>query len=196
MHGSASLLDEVLKQHSGGGSELIFLGDLIDRSPAIEGDPKVMEWIWGLQQKPKRWGLAKVTVLPANHEQRLVKAINEPIPGKSTDVWLCNSGDLELLNCAAEHQQWFEGLPYTAIRGNVLFILTAARPGVPLEAQTTDDLIWARQPFLSTPHELPSIVVHRHSITANYQIDVKLHRSKLDTGAFRSGVLSNLRLGA
>ncbi len=48
MHGSASLLDEVLKQHSGGGSELIFLGDLIDRSPAIEGDPKVMEWIWGL----------------------------------------------------------------------------------------------------------------------------------------------------
>jgi hypothetical protein len=43
VHGCASLLDEVLEQHRGSGADLIFLGDLIDRSPQTGGDRKVLE---------------------------------------------------------------------------------------------------------------------------------------------------------
>ena len=194
VHGCASLLEEVLEQHRGSGSELIFLGDLIDRSPEPDGDRQVLERIWALQRNPKRWGLAKVTVLRGNHEQMLLDAIRETIPGKATDLWLWNGGDLDLLPLAAEHRDWFEKLPYTAIRGNYLFVHAGVRPGVPLEEQAQDDLIWIRTPFLSRHHGLPYTVVHGHSITKNHQIDRRPGRINMDTGAFGSGVLSSLRL--
>ena len=69
------------------------------------------------------------------------------------------------------------------------------RPGVPLEKQKDEDLIWIRQPFLNRPHGLPYTVVHGHSITKNHRIDRRPYRINLDTGAFKSGVLSSLSLG-
>ena len=68
------------------------------------------------------------------------------------------------------------------------------RPGVPLEQQKDDDLIWIRKPFLSKPHGLPYTVVHGHSITEEYGIERHPHRINLDSGAFISGILSSLRL--
>ncbi len=80
--------------------------------------------------------------------------------------------------------------------GNDLFVHAGVRPGVPLEEQAKDDLIWIRMPFLSRPHGLPYTVVHGHSITKDHQIERRPGRINLDTGAFSSGVLSSLRLGA
>ena len=102
-------------------------------------------------------------------------------------------GDPQLLPVLRQHRHWFAALPYTAIRGRLLFVHAGVRPGVPLGEQQ-QDLIWIRQPFLRRRHGLPCTVVHGHTITRNHQIDRCEHRINLDTGAFRSGVLSSLQL--
>lgn len=77
VHGCALLLEQELELHYGSGAELIFLGDLIDRSPEPDGDRKVLEKVWSLQQNPGQWGLAGVTVLRGNHEQMLLEAMGD-----------------------------------------------------------------------------------------------------------------------
>ena len=194
VHGSASLLEQELERYVDSGAELIFLGDLIDRSPEPDGDRRVLERIWALQRQPELWGLAGVTVLRGNHEQMLLDALDEGRPGPNWHLWISNGGDQELLPWLQEHRDWFAGLPHTAIRGSHLFVHAGVRPGVPLEQQKHDDLIWIRKPFLNRPHGLPYTVVHGHSITEEYGIERHPHRINLDSGAFLSGVLSSLRL--
>ncbi len=194
VHGCASLLESELERHYDTGVELILLGDLIDRSPEPDGDRRVLKRIWALQRNPELWGLAGVTVLRGNHEQMLIDALEEDEADAATDIWEWNGGDPALLPFYREHRSWFEALPRTAIRGSYLFVHAGVRPGVLLEQQKNDDLIWIRQPFLSRPHGLPYTVVHGHSITKDHKIDRRPHRINLDTGAFCSGVLSSLRL--
>ena len=192
VHGCASLLEKVLEMHRGSGAELIFLGDLIDRAPEPGGDRKVLEQIWALQQNPQYWGLAKVLVLRGNHEQMLLDALKEPTPGFATALWVFNGGCPELLPFFRGKQEWLEKLPYTAIRGNYLFVHAGVRPGIPLESQKSEDLLWIRKPFLDFSHGLPYTVVHGHSITKHHRIERRPGRINLDTGAFRSGILSSL----
>jgi serine/threonine protein phosphatase 1 len=194
VHGCAALLERELEKHRGSGAELIFLGDLIDRSPEPGGDRRVLQRIWALQQAPGSWGLAGVTVLRGNHEQMLLDALAEEIPGEATELWEWNGGDPKLLPFARKHLDWFGALPFTAIRGSFLFVHAGVRPDVPLEEQQEEDLIWIRRPFLHRPHGLPYTVVHGHTITRDHQIDRRPNRINLDTGAFVSGVLSSLRL--
>ena len=194
VHGCAELLQQELDKHEGSGAELILLGDLIDRSPEADGDRRVLELVWLLQQNPGLWGLSRVTVLRGNHEQMLIDALEEDEPATAADVWNWNGGDTDLLPFYRQNRAWFEGLPHTAIRGSYLFVHAGVRPGVPLEKQKDEDLIWIRQPFLNRPHGLPYTVVHGHSITKNHRIDRRSDRINLDTGAFKSGVLSSLSL--
>jgi serine/threonine protein phosphatase 1 len=194
VHGCAELLERELEKHQGNGAELILLGDLIDRAPQPDGDRLVLERIRALQQHPDSWGLAGVTVLRGNHEQMLLDALAEAIPGPATEFWKCNGGDPNLQPFARKHIEWFATLPFTAIRCSYLFVHAGVRPGIPLEEQRDEDLIWIRKPFLSRPHGLPYTVVHGHTITRNHQIDRRPHRINLDTGAFRSGTLSSITL--
>jgi serine/threonine protein phosphatase 1 len=75
VHGCADLLEQTLAPHLGSGAELIFLGDLIDRSPERDGDSRVVERVRQLQEQPDAHGLAGVTVLRGNHEQMLLDAL-------------------------------------------------------------------------------------------------------------------------
>jgi len=194
VHGCASLLERELEKHYDTGAELVFLGDLIDRSPEPNGDRLVLERVWELQQHPDRWGLANVVVLRGNHEQMLVDALAEEEPGKARDLWEFNGGDPKLLPFAEKHREWLEGLPLTAIRGQYLFVHAGVRPGVPLEEQRQDDLLWIRKPFLSRDHGLPYTVVHGHTITKDHRVDERPWRINLDTGAFTTGILTSLCL--
>jgi serine/threonine protein phosphatase 1 len=194
VHGCATLLREAIWPHLGSAAELILLGDLIDRSPEPNGDLEVIELVRELQDNAAAYGLAGVTVLRGNHEQMLLDALAEDIPGEATDLWEWNGGDLALLPVAREHREWLETLPLTAIRGPYLLVHAGVRPNVPLEQQKSDDFLWIRQPFLTHRHGLPFTVVHGHSITRDHQIDHRSDRINLDSGAFCTGVLSSLRL--
>lgn len=194
VHGCATLLREAIWPHLGSGAELILLGDLIDRSPEPDGDRQVIELVRDLQANPEAYGLAGMTVLRGNHEQMLLDALAEEQPGEATALWEWNGGNPAFLPVAREHHAWLEALPLTTIRGPYLFVHAGVRPGVPLEQQNNDDLLWIRQPFLNRPHGLPYTVVHGHTFRSDYGITHLSHRIGIDTGAFLSGRLTALPL--
>ena len=194
VHGCVTLLRETIRPYLGSGAELIFLGDLIDRSPEPDGDRQVIELVRKLQSNPGDFGLAGVTVLRGNHEQMLLDALTEDDPGEATDLWQWNGGNSAFLNAAREHQDWLGSLPLTAIRGSYLFVHAGVRPGLELEDQQEEDLLWIRRPFLQKPHGLPYTVVHGHTFRRDYRVTRLPHRIGIDTGAFISGKLTALRL--
>ena len=191
VHGCASLLDGVLEQHRCSGADLIFLGDLIDRSPDTGGDWKVLEKVMELQANPKKYGVSKVTVLRGNHEQMLLDALKEEKPGQATDLWEWNGGKPDLLPYAKKHSSWLNRLPYIAIRGQYLFVHAGVRPGVPIDKQKLMDLLWIRQTFLNKcNHGLPYVVVHGHTFRQDFRVTRLPHRIGIDTGAHTSGILT------
>jgi serine/threonine protein phosphatase 1 len=194
VHGCATLLREALWPHLGSGAELIFLGDLIDRSPEPDGDRQVIELVRELQGNPEAYGLAGVTVLRGNHEQMLLDSLAEEVSGEATELWEWNGGDLEFLPAAREHRGWLDGLPLTAMRGEYLFVHAGVRPDVPLHEQRDEDLLWIRRPFLNRHHGLPCTIVHGHTFQSDYSVAQLLHRIGIDTGAFISGRLTTLPL--
>jgi serine/threonine protein phosphatase 1 len=72
--------------------------------------------------------------------------------------------------------------------GDYLFVHAGIRPGVPLTAQTLDDVVSIRQPFLWTEQPFGVIVVHGHSSNPSpVRTD---NRIGLDTGAGMGGKLT------
>jgi serine/threonine protein phosphatase 1 len=194
VHGCATLLRQTLQPHLGSGAELIFLGDLVDRSPEEDGDRQVLELVRELQANPQAHGLAAVTVLRGNHEQMLLDALAEKSPGEAMGHWQWNGGNPGFLPVAREHRSWLKALPHFAIRGTVLFVHAGVRPGVRLKQQRLEELLWIRAPFLKRPHGLPYTVVHGHTFRKDYRITRLPHRIGMDTGAFKSGKLTALSI--
>ena len=194
VHGCATRLMLALLPHFYTGAELMFLGELFDRSPEPEGDARVIELVRSLEAEPAAYGLSAVTVLRGNHEQMLLDAIDEPVPGDAMKLWMRNGGNHDFLATAREHRDWLETLPLTAIRGSYLFVHAGVRPGVPLDQQLDSDLLWIRAPFLECEHGLPYIVVHGHTFSRDFAVTHLPHRIGIDTGAFLSGRLTALPL--
>jgi len=194
VHGCATLLREAIRPHVGSNAELILLGDLIDRSPEPDGDRQVIEAVRELQANPGAHGLAGVTVIRGNHEQMLIDALVEEPAGEARELWEWNGGNPEFLPLAREHLDWLKGLPLTVVRGRYLFVHAGVRPGLSLEQQQPNDLLWIRGPFLKQPHNLPYTVVHGHTFRSDYCITRLPHRIGIDTGAYVSGRLMALQL--
>ncbi len=67
------------------------------------------------------------------------------------------------------------------------------RPGVPLDRQSEDDLLWIREPFLASAANFGKIVVHGHTPTE--QPDIRANRINVDTGAYVTNNLTCVALG-
>ena len=184
---------------------IVFLGDLIDRGPS---SAQVIERV----RTYRRSGVRTV-FLGGNHEEVLLRILR----GESQFLrdWL-NFGGAECaksygirpaslkrmdLNKAVAilrekvpeaHQAFLKTFVDTFRIGSYLFVHAGVRPGVPLADQTQSDLRWIRDPFLETDHDHGFIVVHGHTIAE--EIDVRGNRIGLDTGAYRSGVLTAIGL--
>jgi len=198
VHGCVTLLEQVLSEHSGSGAELIFLGDLIDRAPEPEGDRRVLRRVWQLQADPRAYGFAAVTVLRGNHEQVVLDVLTElgqgQANGPARQFWLEHGGEAALLPLLRENRAWLDDLPHFALRGDLLFVHAGLAPGVPLELQHSQDLLWIREPFLSCDdHGLPWTVVHGHSASPDHTPQRFPHRIGIDTGACYGGPLTALR---
>jgi serine/threonine protein phosphatase 1 len=63
---------------------------------------------------------------------------------------------------------------------------------VPLPDQSDRDCLWIRKTFLNSDADHGAMVVHGHSITDRPEI--RDNRIGIDTGAYRSGVLTCLVL--
>jgi serine/threonine protein phosphatase 1 len=72
--------------------------------------------------------------------------------------------------------------------GPYIFVHAGVRPGVPLEQQTVDDMLWIREPFLSYAGDLGAVVVHGH--TPRPEPEIRRNRIGIDTGAVMGGKLT------
>ena len=93
VHGCITKLQEKVQPLIGSQSEVVFLGDLIDRSPEENGDLRVLQLIHFMEQNPQAFGLKSVTVLTGNHEQAFLQAYD----GDDSELWSINGGNPELL---------------------------------------------------------------------------------------------------
>jgi serine/threonine protein phosphatase 1 len=76
--------------------------------------------------------------------------------------------------------------------GDFFFTHAGVRPGIPLDLQREDDLMWIREPFLNSQHDFGKVVVHGH--TPVREPEVYYNRINIDTGAYATGCLSILSI--
>jgi len=186
---------------------IVFLGDYIDRGP----DPKgVIDAITALQ----RSGRHRVTTLMGNHESALLSFLdNDQIgpdwvkhggsstlrsygvipPGGagSADTWqLAQAAFAKALS--VEHLTFLRSLKLWEEVGDYLFVHAGVRPGVPMDRQSTRDLLWIRQDFLVADRAHRKTIVHGHTSSAEpIEGDGRIG---VDTGAYATGVLTAVRL--
>ena len=190
VHGCITQLQQVIQPLMGSHSEVIFLGDLIDRSPEPNGDLRVLQLVHFMEQNPQAFGLKNVVVLTGNHEQVFIDVCRDGLDTPMGECWCFNGGDPELIEQAKPFLDWLATRPTHYVKGKYLFVHAGVMPGVPLDQQRKEDLVWIREPFLDVDHELPYVVVHGHTVVP--EVEILPHRIGIDTGACFGGELTAL----
>lgn len=187
---------------------IVHVGDYVDRGPDSRG---TIEMLAALAAD------SRILCLRGNHDQYLADFLEDP-DTQSFDAWLFNGGETTLREYGAvpgeivlvgprrrqelhtqlvaempsAHRAFLEGLKVSVSFGDYFFAHAGVRPGIPLDAQDTRDLIWIREPFLSSDADLGAVVVHGH--TPSGEVAVRRNRIGIDTGAVFGGRLSCLVL--
>ena len=182
IHGQDTLLEDALDRiarDGGPGARVVFLGDLVDRGPDSRA---VIERLMQGQAEGRPW-----TVLRGNHDQMFLDFLDSATlhsPRVASGLaWLhfrlggaatlasygITAPDPDEAHAEAgtlvprAHRDWLASLPYWHEAGPLLFVHAGIRPGIALDAQDPDDLIWIRAPFLDHPDPHPWLVVHGHT---------------------------------
>jgi serine/threonine protein phosphatase 1 len=92
-----------------------------------------------------------------------------------------------------EHFMFLASLKTSIITEKYFLCHAGVRPGVPLERQSIEDLLWIRDEFLESKTDFGRIVVHGH--TPSERPEVLPNRINIDTGAFATGRLTCVVLG-
>ncbi len=212
IHGRRDLLDEMQKvivddASDAAGKKIvqIFLGDYIDRGHDSKG---VVEWL--LRPPPEGW---ERICLKGNHELMALNFLESPeifrdwrqyggletMHSYGVDLKNLRGEDApeELRNNFSErfpqtHRAFFRNLPLSIELGDYFFAHAGVRPGLELENQLEEDLLWIRDEFLSSQMDFGKVVVHGHS--ANEKPELLPNRINIDSGAYITGKLSCLAL--
>jgi serine/threonine protein phosphatase 1 len=195
IHGRADLLDDLLAQIEadagarGARAKIVFTGDYIDRGP--ESSAVVERLIAG----PRRAEDAFVC-LRGNHDQLFVQAATDLA---TLPIWARQLHEHTLLSYRfapdaprpqfERHVAFLAALPLTHDDGTHFFVHAGVRPNVPLEQQAEQDLLWIRHEFMEYRGPLPRRIVHGHTIVGDFP-EVTPNRISIDTGAYRSGILT------
>jgi serine/threonine protein phosphatase 1 len=101
---------------------------------------------------------------------------------------------LEVIRTAIprEHVEFLESFDDSCRFGDYLFVHAGIRPGVEIDQQRQSDLRWIREPFLLDDTDHGFIVVHGHTIRP--EAEIRPNRIGIDTGAYRTGVLTALAI--
>ncbi len=188
--------------------QVVYLGDYVSRGPDSAGVvDRVRGWL------PD--GFERIT-LKGNHEDLLLRFLDGEI--NTGRHWLDYGGldalaaygvaiaDREARDDAsvaayrrdlaarvpAFHLDFFRSLRISHAAGDYFFVHGGVRPGVPLEKQRARDCLWIRKTFLNSDADHGAMIVHGHSISD--RPEVRHNRIGIDTGAYRSGVLTCLVL--
>lgn len=203
IHGQLEELARVLsliEADGGPDAQIVFVGDYVDRGPDSRG---VIQTLIDGQRAGKPW-----TAIKGNHDRYFTRFLEDQTvfdPATRSGLYWLNSrlgGDttlasygvtaedgqpLEPIHAAAvnavpdEHLRFMQDLPLMHQAGDLVFVHAGIRPGVALEHQLENDLIWIRDGFLDDPRDHGPLVVHGHTA-----LDYPQHhgnRVNLDSGA-------------
>ncbi|MBC7151231.1 MAG: serine/threonine protein phosphatase [Rhizobium sp.] len=185
---------------------IVMLGDYIDRGP---NSRQVLEHLIA----PPPVGFERIS-LCGNHDELFLRFLADPTAHVS---WLQLGGHATLFSYGidashildrprglerlaelarqtvpSDQVDYLKLLPCLLTVGRIAFVHAGLRPGLPLEEQSDEDLMWIREPFLSRGPELPLVVVHGH--TPAPQVTYGRGRICIDTGAFATGHLAVLKI--
>ena len=211
VHGRADLLEQIfagidadLASRPVGVTIEIFLGDYIDRGPASN---KVLDRLIDRRQSHPTF------CLKGNHEAYILEFLKDHA---ILDEWRRYGGLETLLSYGLtpslkidpneraalanalkralpeKHRHFLASLRTTFTCGNFYFVHAGVRPGIPLEQQSEEDLLWIREDFLLHEENFEKIIVHGH--TPVIDPDIRPNRINIDTGAFATGHLTCLVL--
>lgn len=215
IHGRLDLLDRIHRQitddamqREASCRQVVYLGDYVSRGPDSAGVvERVRNWLPA--------GFERIT-LKGNHEDLLLRFRDGEID--TGRHWL-DYGGLEALSAygvafsdpearddasviglgkdlakrlPASHLEFFRTLQISHSAGDYYFVHGGVRPGVPLPEQSDRDCLWIRKTFLNSEQDHGAMVVHGHSISD--QPEIRHNRIGIDTGAYRSGILTCLVL--
>jgi len=182
---------------------IIFLGDLIDRGPDSKD---CLQYVQGYMHDHG------AELILGNHEELFLRSIKgDP---QAQELWLKHGGldTLRSFDVAPleegedsfdfgerlskqvnpELLEMLEAAPTTLRSGDYLFAHAGVRPGVSLKNQEDFDLFFIREEFTKSKRWHGAMIVHGHTIEESVRIYP--NRIAVDTGAFRTGLLSAIRL--
>lgn len=180
---------------------LVHLGDFVDRG---SDSAQVVDWLINQPPVPAD----EIINLMGNHEYMMLAAV-VGTDREAPNHWLMNGGADSLLSWgisrAVPPAEWAGLIPRQHLMflrdllpshrlGPYLFVHAGVRPGVPLDQQSRQDMMWIREPFLSSRAEHGAVVVHGH--TPKREPVVQPNRIAIDTGAVLGGALTCLVLEA
>jgi len=212
VHGRLDLLDRMLglveadlAEHPSRRALLLFLGDIIDRGPA---SAQAIERL-----RTYRHSSVRTVFLMGNHEEVLLRILN----GERgiLDSWLRFGGAdclmsygvdptsvkalpereaLQLIrqSVSEAHRKFIAEWADTLRFGDYLFVHAGIRPSIDLSMQSQSDLRWIRHPFLDDDSDHGFVIVHGHTIAE--EVVERPNRIGIDTGAYRTGILTALVL--
>lgn len=213
IHGRNDLLQQLLAlidaddvERGPADTQIIFLGDLMDRGPDSSG---VVETAIALRHSGR-----KVRFLMGNHEEVFVNACRKR-DNKVTRFFLRIGGEATVLSypitraeyitldmdqlsnrlttlVPEEHLDFIDGFEDQIIIGDYAFVHAGIRPGVPMSEQKPSDLRWIREEFVDQRGDLEKIVVYGHTIYGD--VEERGSRIGIDTGAYASGKLTAVAL--
>lgn len=204
IHGQFDKMQNVLSQadYDPFQDKLVLLGDYVDRGPQ---SGRVL-------QEVIRLVAGGAVALYGNHEDMMLRALRNRHKGRLSSVhleqWFANGGeatlggyrdDGELLDA---HLRFMETLPRWHRESDILFVHAGIRPGLSLEQQAENDLIWIREPYI-LGYRGPQDIVSGHTPTqylGRYELFpdladtskpvIREHKIFLDTGAAWGGPLT------
>ncbi len=178
---------------------VLHIGDYIDRGPDSAGVIRHLQ---------RGFAGAPTVNLMGNHELMMIEALDGDHPD-AIGHWLANGGRASLRSWGVEepieadairkripdeHLHFIRELAPWHRAGGYAFVHAGIRPGVAFERQSRHDLMWMREPFLSSPGSFGVVVVHGHTPTEGPV--VKSNRIGIDTGAVLGGPLTCVVLEA
>jgi serine/threonine protein phosphatase 1 len=209
IHGRIDLLERMLAQIGETLPEAtpVFVGDYVDRG---EESAAVLARLMETSGKG-------AVCLMGNHEEMLLNYLDDPEGRGGT--WLRNGGlqtlasfgvggvsantrGLELarardelvVRMGEEMIGWLRERPLWWRSGSVGVVHAGADPTQPIEAQERRNLLWGHKDFRRKARSDGLWIVHGHTIVADAGIEGG--RISVDTGAYATGLLSGVVLGA
>ncbi len=185
---------------------IIMLGDYVDRGPESA-------YVLDHLLRPPPIGFQRIC-LAGNHEVAMLLYLDGKLP---REAWLASGGRETLFSYGLDadhlaklygstekadeyvrrvipddHVRFLRSLPIMVYSSRLAFVHAGIKPGVALEDQEENDLLFIRTEFFDNTDLLDRWIVHGHTPIRFPRAAGR--RINIDTGAFRSGRLTAIRI--